>query len=60
MVFHPAELYSYYGLEIRRDAPFAHTLVVGYADDILGYLPDPKAYQAGEYAAIAGSSGTHR
>jgi neutral ceramidase len=51
-LFHSAELYSGYGLTIRRDAPCAHTLVVGYTDDILGYLPDPAAYQAREYAAI--------
>jgi hypothetical protein len=25
---------------------------VGYANDIIGYLPDPKAFVAGEYAAI--------
>ena len=52
MVFHPAELYSCYGLMIQRDAPLTHTLVMGYADDIIGYLPDPKAYVAGEYSAI--------
>ena len=51
-VFHPSELYSYYGLAIRRDAPLPHTLVVGYADDIVGYLPDPTAYAAQEYSAI--------
>lgn len=52
LVFHPAELYSFYGLAIRRGSPFANTLVVGYADDIIGYLPDPNAYAAGEYAAM--------
>ena len=52
MLFHPAELYSCYGLTIRRDSPFADTLVVGYADGIIGYLPDPNAYKAHEYAAI--------
>ena len=52
MLFHPAELYSCYGLAIRRDSPVADTLVVGYTDGIIGYLPDPKAYKAGEYAAI--------
>jgi neutral ceramidase len=52
LVFHPAELYSFYGLAIRRDSPLADTLVVGYADDCLGYLPDPNAFKAGEYAAI--------
>ncbi len=52
MIFHPAELYSVYGLTIRRDSPFADTLVVGYCDDIIGYLPDSNAYQKGEYAAL--------
>jgi neutral ceramidase len=52
MLFHPAELYSCYGLTIRRDSPLDHTLVVGYTDDIIGYLPDPNAYKAGEYAAL--------
>ncbi len=52
LVFHPAELYSYYGLAIRRESPFEHTLVVGYTDDIIGYLPDPTAFRAGEYAAL--------
>ena len=52
LLFHPAELYSYYGLAIRRGSPMEHTLVVGYTDDIIGYLPDPNAFKAGEYAAI--------
>jgi hypothetical protein len=52
LVFHPAELYSYYGLAIRRDSPFPNTIVVGYADGLIGYLADPQAYKSGEYAAI--------
>lgn len=52
LVFHPAELYTYYGLAIRRDSPLPHTLVVGYTDDFVGYLPDPTAYQKNEYAAL--------
>jgi hypothetical protein len=51
LVFHPAELYSYYGLAIQRDSPLDHTLVVAYTDGLIGYLPDPNAYKAGEYAA---------
>jgi hypothetical protein len=51
LFFHPAELFSYYGLAIRRESPFEHTLVVGYTDDIIGYLPDPNAFKTGEYAA---------
>jgi hypothetical protein len=52
LVFHPAELYSYYGLAIRRGSPLPHTIVVGYADGIIGYLADPRAYRDGEYAAL--------
>jgi hypothetical protein len=52
LVFHSGELYGYYGLAIRRDSPFANTLVVGYTDDLIGYVPDPMAYEKGEYAAI--------
>jgi hypothetical protein len=52
MLFHPAELYTSYGLAIRRASPLADTLVVGYTDGCIGYLPDPNAYKAGEYAAL--------
>jgi len=52
MVFHPGELYSFYGLAIRRDSPLADTLVVGCADGGIGYLPDPEAYRLGEYSAL--------
>lgn len=51
-LFHPSELYSYYGLRIRRDSALADTIVVGYTDDFVGYLTDPRAYEAAEYAAI--------
>ena len=52
LLFHPSELYSYYGLAIGRRSPLEHTLVVGYTDAFVGYLPDPNAYKAGEYAAL--------
>lgn len=52
LVFHPSELYSYYGLAIRRDSPLADTFVVGYTDGAIGYAPDVNAYKAGEYAAV--------
>ncbi len=52
MVFHPAELYTCYGLTIRRDSPLPDTLVVGYTDDCVGYLPDPNSYVRGEYEAL--------
>jgi neutral ceramidase len=52
LAFHPSELYSYYGLAIQRSAPLSDTIVVGYTDGLIGYLTDPKAYLAGEYAAM--------
>src|SRR3954468_22494325 len=52
LLFHPAELYSYYGLAIQRDSPFPKTIVGGYCDDFVGYVPDPKAYENKEYAAV--------
>lgn len=52
LLFHPGELYSVYGLTLRRDSPFPDTLVIGYVDDLIGYVPDPKAYAAGEYSAM--------
>jgi neutral ceramidase len=41
-----------YGLTIQRDSPFETTIPVGYADDMVGYITDPAAYQNEEYAAI--------
>jgi len=52
LVFHPGELYSCYGLMIQRDSPLPETLVVGYTDDSIGYLPDPNAYRDAEYSAV--------
>ena len=52
LVFQPSELYTYYGLAIRRDSPLPETIVVGFADGYVGYLPDPRAFENGEYAAI--------
>lgn len=52
LLFHPAELYSSYGLTIQRDSPFRDTLVCGYTDDLVGYVTDPQAYSQKEYAAL--------
>ncbi len=52
LLFHPSELYSYYGLAIHRESPFPNTLVCGYTDDFVGYIPDPNGYEKKEYAAV--------
>ena len=50
-IFHPAELFSFYGLSIRSRSALPHTLVVGYADGNIGYLPDPRCFQDRGYEA---------
>ena len=55
LAFHSSELYSFYGLDIRHKSPFAHTVLVGYADDAIGYVTDPKSYEpadGGNYGAV--------
>lgn len=52
LLFHGSELYSYYGLWMRKHSPAEHILVVGYADDFVGYLTDPRAHAAAEYSAV--------
>ena len=52
MVFHPTELYSFYGLFVRQKSPVADTLVVGYTDGLTGYLTDPTAYATEDYGAF--------
>jgi hypothetical protein len=52
LVFHPSELYSFYGLAMRRGSPLPITIPVGFADDSIGYLTDPTAYEKAEYAAL--------
>lgn len=52
LLFHPAELYSYYGLRLRTGSPIPHTLAIGFTGDEIGYLTDPAAYTNKEYAAL--------
>ena len=35
-----------------RDAVRAGLRQIGYADDLVGYIPDPKAFENKEYAAL--------
>ncbi len=49
----PVELFASLGLRIKRDSPYRHTRVIGYADDYLGYLPDADAVARGSYEALS-------
>lgn len=45
----PGELFNEIGTEIKECSPFEHTFVVTYANDWIGYLPTPQAYEEGGY-----------
>ncbi|NMC04252.1 MAG: hypothetical protein GYA24_03525 [Candidatus Lokiarchaeota archaeon] len=45
----PGELFSEIGIRIKNEAPFANVLVVGYANDYIGYIPTRANYLAGGY-----------
>ncbi|MEW6357475.1 MAG: hypothetical protein AB1696_14185 [Planctomycetota bacterium] len=45
----PGEMFAHLGLDIRRRSPFRHTLVVGLANDEIGYIADRKGYELGGY-----------
>jgi hypothetical protein len=48
---HPTELFAEFGLEIKARSPFPHTLVVGYANGFLGYIPNEAEFARKGYAA---------
>ncbi|MBI2298550.1 MAG: hypothetical protein HYU66_06280 [Armatimonadetes bacterium] len=45
------EVFTTFGQRIRTESPFAHTVVVGYANDLVGYIPDRAEYERHGYAA---------
>jgi hypothetical protein len=53
-VFLAGEPFVEIGLAIRRASPWPFTVVVGYADDYIGYIPTDEAFQNGGYETHAG------
>lgn len=45
----PGEPFVELGLAIKAQSPLPHTLVIGYANDWIGYLTTPAAWQQGGY-----------
>jgi neutral ceramidase len=57
----PGELFVELGLTIKSNPQFAHTIVAGYCNDLIGYIPTRDAYPQGGYevetARVAAGSG---
>lgn len=45
----PCEPFTELGLRIKRASPFTHTLVVGAANGMVGYVPTRRAFDGGGY-----------
>ena len=52
---HPLELFLTYGKQIQSASPYPHTMVIGYANETVGYLARPQDFDQegfGWYAAV--------
>jgi neutral ceramidase len=45
----PGEIFVELGLEIKEKSPFRHTLIAELANGSIGYIPNKKAYEQGNY-----------
>lgn len=45
----PCELFAELGLAIKERSPYLHTLIVGMANDYIGYVPTERAFEEGGY-----------
>lgn len=45
----PGEVFAELGLALRERSPFRHTLVLGLANEAIGYVPTRRAYHEGGY-----------
>jgi hypothetical protein len=45
----PGEIFAELGLSLRERSPFRHTLVLGIANESIGYVPTRRAYDEGGY-----------
>jgi neutral ceramidase len=57
---HGSELFCEYGLALKSEFAPRPTFVVGYANDFIGYVPDPEDFARGGYAAATVPKMCHR
>lgn len=48
----PGEIGTFVSLEIQERSPFAHTWTLGFANDNIGYIVEPREYPAETYGAV--------
>jgi hypothetical protein len=51
----PGEIFNQIGVRVKRDAPFADTFFVTFANGYIGYVPVPEAYPDGGYEVMRAS-----
>ena len=49
----PVEMFVSIGLRIKQASPFERTIIVGYTNGHLGYLPCRETYEEGGYEAVS-------
>lgn len=49
----PGELFSSLGENIKKESPFTHTMIAGYSNGYIGYIPSRKAYEQGGYEVLS-------
>lgn len=55
LIAHPLELFLTYGRQVQAASPYPHTMIVGYANETVGYLARPQDFEQegfGWYAAV--------
>ncbi len=55
LLAHPLELFLTFGKQVRSASPYPHTMVIGYANETVGYLARPQDFDQegfGWYAAV--------
>jgi neutral ceramidase len=52
----PFETFAETGLELKKQSPFAHTIVVGLGNGRHGYLPTPRQHELGGYETWLGTN----
>lgn len=53
IVIEPAELFSTLGSKIIHESPFDPTMIIGYSNGSIGYLPDKNSYLEGGYEVLS-------